>query len=113
MSVDLENPEADYAYEDEEYFDEGDEDGEEEGEEELSNGLAPARTILLHSAWDSPPMHSIPLETDTDMMGEQEAIVPSYDEMAVRESMEESLLIAQQYCRNQAEDEDWESTVNQ
>lgn len=88
------------------------EDEDEEAEAELSNGLAPARTILLHSGWETPSYHTLPLESEQETQGECEAPLPSYDEMAVREAMDESLNVANKFCKNKADDEDWEAKIN-
>lgn len=88
------------------------EENSEDKDQELSNGLAPARTILLHSAWDTPSWNTLPLETEPEMWGENETPLPSYNESIVQEAMEETSEIAKKWCKNKSDDENWEASIN-
>ncbi|KAM7343581.1 reduction in Cnn dots 1 isoform 2-T2 [Cochliomyia hominivorax] len=78
---------------------------------EITNGLQPARTILVRRPPQCPSCHTNPIEED---LGEaNQAAIPSYNEIAAKEVMNECARIAKYVKNTNADDEDWEAKVNQ
>lgn len=78
---------------------------------EITNGLQPARTILVRKPPQCPSCHANPIEEDlTDV---NQASIPSYNEIVAKESMNECARIAKYVKNTNADDDDWESRVNQ
>ena len=78
---------------------------------EITNGLQPARTILVkrpplcHSCHTNPP--------EEDPGDAHQASIPAYNEIAAKESMNECARIAKYVKNTNPDDDDWESRVNQ
>ncbi|KNC24103.1 hypothetical protein FF38_06286 [Lucilia cuprina] len=78
---------------------------------EISNGLQPARTILVRRPPQCPSCHTNPVEED--LSDAHQAPIPSYNEIAAKEAMNECARIAKYVKNINADDDDWESRVNQ
>lgn len=77
----------------------------------LSNGLAPARTILVRHAPQCPTCHTYPTH-DEASESQNAAHVPPYDEIAAKELMNECARIAKYVRNNNSDDQDWQERVN-
>ncbi|XP_065367189.1 KAT8 regulatory NSL complex subunit 3 isoform X1 [Calliphora vicina] len=78
---------------------------------EISNGLQPARTILVRRPPQCPSCHTNPIEEE--LTDAHQAPIPSYNEISAKEVMNECARIAKYVKNINAEDDDWESRVNQ
>ncbi|XP_037818055.1 KAT8 regulatory NSL complex subunit 3 isoform X2 [Lucilia sericata] len=78
---------------------------------EISNGLQPARTILVRRPPQCPSCHTNPVEED--LSDAHQAPIPSYNEIAAKEAMNECARIAKYVKNINLDDDDWESRVNQ
>ncbi|XP_017480243.1 PREDICTED: KAT8 regulatory NSL complex subunit 3 isoform X1 [Rhagoletis zephyria] len=78
----------------------------------FSTGLSPARTILVRRTPQCPSCHTHPLE-EHDFDECNQADVPTYNEIAAKEAMNECSRIAKYVKNNNPDDDDWESRINQ
>lgn len=79
---------------------------------DMSNGLTPARTILVRKPPQCPSCHTHPIE-EQDMSDANQAQIPSYNEIVAKEAMNECARIAKYVKNNNDDDEDWEAKINQ
>ncbi|XP_073844658.1 reduction in Cnn dots 1 isoform X2 [Musca autumnalis] len=79
---------------------------------EITNGLQPARTILVRRPPQCPSCHSHPLD-EQDLNECNQACIPAYNEIAAKEVMNECARIAKYVKNINPEDEDWEMKINQ
>ena len=79
---------------------------------EMSNGLASARTILVRRPPQCLSCHMHPLE-EHDLDEINQAIVPSYNEIAAKEVMNECARIAKYVKNNNSDEVDWQERINQ
>ncbi|XP_054090255.1 KAT8 regulatory NSL complex subunit 3 isoform X2 [Zeugodacus cucurbitae] len=77
----------------------------------VSTGLLPARTILVRRTPQCPSCHTHPEEHDFEDFNQ--ANVPSYNEIAAKEAMNECSRIAKYVKNNNPDDDDWEAHINQ
>lgn len=78
---------------------------------EISNGLQPARSILVRRPPPCPSCHTNPIEED---LGDaHQAPIPSYNEIAAKEAMNECARIAKYVKNTNSDEDDWEEKINQ
>uniref|UniRef100_A0A0K8UD01 KAT8 regulatory NSL complex subunit 3 n=2 Tax=Bactrocera latifrons TaxID=174628 RepID=A0A0K8UD01_BACLA len=77
----------------------------------VTTGLLPARTILVRRTPQCPSCHTHPEEHDFEDFNQ--ANVPSYNEIAAKEAMNECSRIAKYVKNNNPDDDDWEARINQ
>ncbi|XP_075165999.1 reduction in Cnn dots 1 isoform X2 [Haematobia irritans] len=78
----------------------------------ITNGLQPARNILVRRPPQCPSCHTHPLD-EQDLNDINQAPIPSYNEIVAKEAMNECARIAKYVKNNNADDEDWEMKINQ
>ncbi|XP_017836876.1 uncharacterized protein LOC108596028 isoform X2 [Drosophila busckii] len=71
-----------------------------------SNGLAPARTILVRHAPQCPTCHTYPAHEEASET-QQAVPVPAYDEITAKELMNECARIAKYVRNNNSDEQDW------
>ncbi|KAH8401334.1 hypothetical protein KR009_004629 [Drosophila setifemur] len=79
---------------------------------DVSNGLAPARNILVRHPPQCPTCHTFPQQHE-ELSEQQQAPVPPYDEIGAKESMEECARIAKYVKNSNADEQNWVDRVNQ
>ncbi|XP_039227890.1 KAT8 regulatory NSL complex subunit 3 isoform X8 [Drosophila yakuba] len=78
---------------------------------DVSNGLMPARNILVHHPPQCPSCHTYPPQQE-ELSEMQQAHVPPYDEIAAKEAMNECARIAKYVKNNNSDEQDWVTRVN-
>ncbi|XP_039481681.1 KAT8 regulatory NSL complex subunit 3 isoform X4 [Drosophila santomea] len=78
---------------------------------DVSNGLMPARNILVHHPPQCPSCHTYPRQQE-ELSEMQQAHVPPYDEIAAKEAMNECARIAKYVKNNNSDEQDWVTRVN-
>uniref|UniRef100_A0A1I8NVU0 KANSL3 helical domain-containing protein n=1 Tax=Stomoxys calcitrans TaxID=35570 RepID=A0A1I8NVU0_STOCA len=80
---------------------------------EISNGLQPARMILVRRPPQCPLCHTQPSEEEEDINDRNQAAIPFYNEKSTNETMNESERVAKFVENNNADNEDWEMKIEQ
>lgn len=79
---------------------------------DVTNGLQPARTILVRRPPQCPSCHSHPLD-EQELNECNQACIPAYNEIGAKEVMNECARIAKYVKNINSDDEDWEMKINQ
>ncbi|XP_043644810.1 KAT8 regulatory NSL complex subunit 3 isoform X7 [Drosophila teissieri] len=78
---------------------------------DVTNGLTPARNILVRHPPQCPSCHTYPPQQE-ELSELQQAHVPPYDEIAAKEAMNECARIAKYVKNNNSDEQDWVARVN-
>ncbi|XP_055854830.1 KAT8 regulatory NSL complex subunit 3 isoform X2 [Episyrphus balteatus] len=76
-------------------------------------GLAPARTLLVRRPPQCPSCHTHPADENNDGDDANQPIVPSYNETAAKDAMNECARIAKSVKNANSDDQNWEERVSQ
>ncbi|XP_055923580.1 KAT8 regulatory NSL complex subunit 3 [Eupeodes corollae] len=76
-------------------------------------GLSPARTLLVRRPPQCPSCHTHPADENNETDDANQPIVPSYNETAAKDAMNECSRIAKSVKNANADDQNWEERVSQ